>query len=113
MTTGILSAGDIAPTIRDVLRNQRNTSVLLGEVVDVDLDARRLTVATLDRRSDVGYDTLIVATGSGQSYFGRPEFARDAPGMKTIDDALELRGRIFAPSRWPSASPTQRSAGGG
>ena len=49
----------------------------------------------LDRRSEIAYDSLIVATGASQSYFGHPEFAHDAPGMKTIDDALELRGRIL------------------
>jgi NADH dehydrogenase len=95
VATGILSEGDIAPPIRDVLRRQRNASVLLGEVVGVDLGARRLAVDTLGRRSEIPYDSLIVATGASQSYFGHPEFARHAPGMKTIDDALELRGRIF------------------
>jgi NADH:ubiquinone reductase (H+-translocating) len=68
---------------------------VLGEVVDVDLDARRLAVQTLGRRSEIAYDSLIVAAGAGQSYFGHNEFAHHAPGMKTIDHALELRGRIF------------------
>ena len=84
VAAGILSEGDIAPPIRDILRKQFNTSVVLGEVVD-----------TVGRRSEIAYDSLIVATGASQSYFGHPEFAEDAPGMKTIDDALELRGRIF------------------
>ena len=95
LATGILSEGDIAPPIRDVLRHQQNTRVVLGEVVDIDVDARRVTVDTIGQRSQIEYDSLIVATGASQSYFGRPEFAHDAPGMKTIDDALELRGRIF------------------
>ena len=95
MATGILAEGDIAPPVRDVLRRQRNTSVMLGEVQAIDLDTRRLTVNTLGLRSAVGYDSLILATGADQSYFGHPEFARYAPGMKTIDHALELRGRIF------------------
>jgi NADH dehydrogenase len=95
LATGILSEGDIAPPIRDVLRHQRNTSVVFGEVVDVDLYARRLTVDTIGLRSEIPYDSLIVAAGASQSYFGHPEFERDAPGMKTIDHALELRGRIF------------------
>jgi NADH dehydrogenase len=95
MATGILSEGDIAPPIREILRRQRNTSVLLGEVQEVDLKARRLTVDTLGQRSEVPYDSLIVATGANQSYFGHPEYERHAPGMKTIDHALELRGRIF------------------
>jgi NADH dehydrogenase len=95
VATGVLSEGDIAPAIRDVLRNQRNARVLLGDVVDVDLEARELVLDTLGEQSLVGYDSLIVAAGAAQSYFGHDEFAVHAPGMKTIDDALELRGRIF------------------
>ena len=104
MATGILAEGDIAPPIRDILRRQANTSVVLGEVEGIDLDARCLAVNTLGLRSDIAYDSLILATGADQSYFGHPEFARDAPGMKTIDHALELRGRISALSRWPRLS---------
>jgi NADH:ubiquinone reductase (H+-translocating) len=95
VATGVLSEGDIAPPIRDVLRHQRNTRVVLGEVSGVDVDARELTIETLGEASTLAYDSLIVATGASQSYFGHDEYARDAPGMKTIDDALELRGRIF------------------
>jgi NADH dehydrogenase len=95
LATGILSEGDIAPPLRELLRDQRNASVLFGDVVAIDLQAQRLTVTTLDRASEVDYDSLIVATGASQSYFGRPEFADDAPGLKTIDDALEVRGRIL------------------
>jgi len=95
MATGILAEGDIAPPIRDILRRQRNATVMFGEVVGIDVEARSLEVNTLGRRSEVSYDSLIVATGAQQSYFGHPEFAQNAPGMKTIDDALELRGRIF------------------
>jgi len=94
LATGILSEGDIAPAIRDVLRHQHNASVVLGEVVDVEIDTRRVTVDTIGVRSEIPYDSLIIATGASQSYFGHPEFAREAPGMKTIDDALELRGRM-------------------
>jgi NADH:quinone reductase (non-electrogenic) len=95
LATGILSEGDIALPIRDVLRRQRNTRVVLGEVVDIDLHARRVTADTIGLRTEIEYDMLIVATGARQSYFGRPEFADDAPGMKTLDDALELRRRIL------------------
>ncbi len=95
VATGVLSEGDVAPPIRDVLRHQRNVRVVLGEVVDVDIDDRKLTIGTLGRETTLSYDSLIVATGASQSYFGHDEYARDAPGMKTIDDALELRGRIF------------------
>jgi NADH dehydrogenase len=94
VATGLLSEGDIAPPLREVLRNQRNTSVVLGEVVGIDLGSRRLTVQTLEQRSEIAYDSLIVATGASQSYFGHPEFSHHAPGMKTIDDALEFV-RIF------------------
>jgi len=95
MATGILAEGDIAPPIRDILRHQRNATVLLGDVQRIDLDLRRLTVETLGQPSEVPYDSLILATGADQSYFGHPEYARHAPGMKTIDNALELRARIF------------------
>jgi len=95
VATGVLSEGDIAPPIRDVLRHHRNTRVVLGEVVDVDVEARRLTIDTLGETTSLSYDSLIVATGASQSYFGHDQYARHAPGMKTIDDALELRGRIF------------------
>ena len=108
MATGILAEGDIAPPIRDILRRQRNASVLLGEVQAIDLHARRLTVDTLGLRSEVAYDSLILATGARQSYFGRPDFAWDAPGMKTIDDALELRGRIFGAFEMAEREPDPR-----
>jgi len=95
VATGVLSEGDIAPPIRDVLRHHRNTRVVLGNVVDIDVDGRELTLDTLGQDTQLSYDSLIVATGASQSYFGHDEYARDAPGMKSIDDALELRGRIF------------------
>jgi len=95
VATGVLSEGDIAPPIRDVLRHQRNARVVLGEVVDVDVEDRKLTIDTLGKATTLPYGSLIVATGASQSYFGHDEYARHAPGMKTIDDALELRGRIF------------------
>src|ERR1700722_4251250 len=84
VATGVLSEGDIAPPIRDVLRHQRNTRVVLGDVLDVDIDERQLTINTLGRESKLAYDSLIVATGASQSYFGHEEYARHAPGMKTI-----------------------------
>jgi NADH dehydrogenase len=95
LATGIVAEGDIAPPTRDILRRQRNASVMLGAVEAIDLDGRRLTVNTLGQHSEVPYDSVILAAGTQQSYFGHPEYARHAPGMKTIDDALELRGRIF------------------
>jgi len=95
VATGVLSEGDIAPPIRDVTRRFKNTRVILGDVQHIALREKEVWVDTLGQRSRIPYDSLIVAAGAGQSYFGHDEFAVHAPGMKTIDDALELRGRIF------------------
>jgi len=95
VATGILSQGEIAPPTREILRHQDNAQVLLGEVTEIDLEARTVTSELLGRRAVTSYDSLIVAAGAGQSYFGNDHFAEFAPGMKSIDDALELRGRIF------------------
>jgi NADH dehydrogenase len=95
VATGILSEGDIAATTRLVLRKQKNVRVLLGEVNAIDLDAKTVTSKLMDMQTVTPYDSLIVAAGAQQSYFGNDEFATFAPGMKTIDDALELRGRIL------------------
>jgi NADH dehydrogenase len=95
VATGILSEGEIAPATREILKRQKNVTVLLGEVTTIDVTARTVTSALLDRSTVTPYDELIVAAGAGQSYFGNDHFARYAPGMKSIDDALELRGRIF------------------
>jgi NADH dehydrogenase len=95
VATGILSEGEIAPATRDILRRQDNAQVLLGDVERISLADRTVTHTMLDRTTVTPYDSLIVAAGAGQSYFGNDQFAEFAPGMKTIDDALELRGRIF------------------
>jgi NADH:ubiquinone reductase (H+-translocating) len=95
VATGILSMGEIAPATREILRRQRNATVLLGEVTDIDLEARTVTSQAAPGPLVTPYDSLIVAAGAGQSYFGNDQFAEFAPGMKSIDDALELRGRIF------------------
>jgi NADH dehydrogenase len=95
VATGILSEGEIAPATREILRRHENTRVVLGEVTGIDLAARTVTSAILGRTTVHPYDELIVAAGAGQSYFGNDRFAEFAPGMKSIDDALELRGRIF------------------
>lgn len=95
VATGILSEGEIAPPTREVLASQDNAQVLLGEVTSVDLENRLITSHVLGRELVTPYDSLIVAAGAGQSYFGNDHFAEFAPGMKSIDDALELRGRIF------------------
>ncbi|MDV7351735.1 NAD(P)/FAD-dependent oxidoreductase [Rhodococcus sp. NPDC019627] len=95
VATGILSVGDIAPATRLVLRKQKNARVLLGDVESIDLETKTITSRFLDRTTITPYDSLIVAAGAGQSYFGNDHFSEFAPGMKTIDDALELRGRIL------------------
>ncbi len=95
VATGILSEGEIAPSTREVLARQKNARVLLGTVTTVDLEARTVTSQVLGREHVTPYDSLLVAAGAGQSYFGNDRFAQHAPGMKSIDDALELRGRIF------------------
>ena len=95
VATGILSEGEIAPSTREVLNRQENATVVLSEVTRIDLEARTVTAKLLDRHHYLSYDSLIVAAGAGQSYFGNDHFAEFAPGMKSIDDALELRGRIF------------------
>jgi NADH dehydrogenase len=95
VATGILSEGEIAPATREVLRRQPNARVILGEVTDIDLGARQVTSEVLGETTVTGYDSLIVAAGSSHSYFGNDAFAEFAPGMKSIADAMELRGRIF------------------
>ncbi|MBS9534489.1 NAD(P)/FAD-dependent oxidoreductase [Mycobacterium sp. M1] len=95
VATGILSEGEIAPTTRLVLAKQRNIRVLLGDVEDIDLAEQTVTSRLMNIHTVTRYDSLIVAAGAQQSYFGNDQFATYAPGMKTIDDALELRGRIL------------------
>ncbi len=95
VATGILSEGEIAPTTRLVLRKQKNVKVLLGEIEAIDLEAGTVTSKLMTMTTVLHFDSLIVAAGAQQSYFGNDHFATFAPGMKTIDDALELRGRIL------------------
>lgn len=109
VATGILSEGEIAPSTREILRRQRNTRVQLGEVTDIDLAGRTVTSTVLDQTSVTAYDSLVVAAGAGQSYFGNDHFARFAPGMKSIDDALELRGRIFGSFELAELDEAQRT----
>ena len=92
VATGALSPGEIAAPLRYVLNRQKNARVELGEVVDIDIDAREVL---LKDRSRVPYDTLIVATGATHHYFGHPEWAQYAPGLKTIEDATEIRTRVL------------------
>jgi NADH dehydrogenase len=95
VATGIISSGEIAPPTRIVLRNQKNVQVLLGEVTHIDLASKTIKSELLGHTYVTPYDSLIIAAGAGQSYFGNDHFAEWAPGMKSIDDALEVRGRIL------------------
>src|SRR5918911_625649 len=95
VATGILSPGEVAPATREILKRQSNTTVLLGDVHKIDVEARTVTSVAPEKTTVTHYDSLIIAAGAGQSYFWHDEFAEFAPGMKSIDDALELRGRIF------------------
>lgn len=92
VATGALSPGEIAQPLRSIFRRQRNTTVLLGEAIGLDAGRREVL---LSDGGPIGYDTLIVATGARHSYFGHDEWAPHAPGLKTIDDATEVRRRIL------------------
>jgi NADH dehydrogenase len=92
VATGGLSPGDIAAPLRFVLRKQANTCVLLAEAVDLDPDAARVILAD----GHIEYDSLIVSTGARNSYFGHDDWERAAPGLKTLEDATEIRSRVLA-----------------
>ena len=91
VATGSLSPGEVASPLRRVLHSQQNTRVLLGEAVDLDATNRRVLLAD----GEVEYDTLIVATGSTDSYFGHDDWQSSAPGLKTIEEATEIRSKIL------------------
>jgi NADH:ubiquinone reductase (H+-translocating) len=92
VATGALSPGEIASPIRSVLRSQANTTVLLAEGRDLDVDRR---VLKLDEGQEIPYDTLIVAAGSRTFYFGHDEWENTAPGLKTIEEATQIRHKIL------------------
>jgi NADH:ubiquinone reductase (H+-translocating) len=95
--TGTLSIGQISRSLREELARHRNVRTLLGEAIRLDTDARRITARRPDEsKFDLDYDYLVIAAGMRQSYFGNEEFAAWAPGMKTLDDALSIRRRVFA-----------------
>ena len=91
VATGWLSPANIASTLRATLRRQKNARVLLAEAVDIDAKERRVVLSD----GSVEYDTLIVATGSHHHYFGNASWEKIAPGLKTVEDATEIRRRIF------------------
>jgi NADH:ubiquinone reductase (H+-translocating) len=92
VATGGISPGEISSPLRFVLHKQKNTRTLLGEVVDIDVPAHEVILSDGSRYP---YDTLIVAAGSTDHYFGHPEWAAFAPGLKSIEDATEIRSRIL------------------
>ncbi|MDH5244093.1 MAG: NAD(P)/FAD-dependent oxidoreductase [Chloroflexota bacterium] len=92
VATGALSPGEIAEPLRSILRRQRNTTVILGEATGIDPEERMVLVSD---GGPIAYDTLIVATGAHHSYFGHEDWAPLAPGLKTLEDATEIRRRIL------------------
>src|SRR5580765_3712724 len=92
VATAALSPGDIASPIRWILRHQKNVRVLLAGARAIDADHRRVEMEGTDA---IHYDYLILATGSAHAYFGHPEWAARAPGLKTLDDALEMRRQVL------------------
>ena len=94
--TGILSEGEIAVPLRDLLEKHKNVDCVMAEVVDFDAEGHRVIAQRVGGgRLEYGYDDLIVAAGVQQSYFGHPEYAGWAPGMKTLEDALAIRRRVY------------------
>ena len=93
--TGILAGGQIAPALRDLFVDRANVRVVLAEVVAIDLAAQTVT-ALAGGRLTLAYDTLVVAAGARDTYFGHDEWERDAPGMKSLDDAFRIRTRILS-----------------
>lgn len=91
VATAALSAPDVATPIRRVLRRQRNATVLLASARRIDVEGRRVLL----EEGELAYDFLIVATGATHSYFGRDEWARHAPGLKSLEDAFEIRRRVL------------------
>ena len=91
VATASLSPGDIASPLRHILRRQRNVDVWLGEAVSIDPERRVVRL----RDGELSYDYLIVATGATHAYFGHDEWAHYAPGLKTVDDAVEIRRRFL------------------
>ena len=92
VATGSLAPGEIAQPLRSIFRKRKNITVLLGEAVGIDVDAGRIL---LSDGGPIDYDSLVVTTGARFSYFGHDEWASDAPGLKSVDDAIEMRRRIL------------------
>ncbi|MGB0001152.1 MAG: FAD-dependent oxidoreductase, partial [Candidatus Acidiferrales bacterium] len=91
VATGSLSPANISGPLRQVLKHNKNTTVLLGEAIDIDPATHQVILSD----GAIGYDTLVVATGSSHQYFGHDEWEKFAPGLKTIEDATDMRARIL------------------
>ncbi|MBI2743700.1 MAG: NAD(P)/FAD-dependent oxidoreductase [Chlamydiales bacterium] len=92
VATAALSPGDIATPIREILSKQENATVIMGEVVSIDKTLKQLTLANGDI---IGYDYLVIAPGARHSYFGNDQWEKNAPGLKTISDALKIREQVL------------------
>jgi NADH:ubiquinone reductase (H+-translocating) len=91
VATAALNPSDIATPIRRILRRQRNAEVILGEATAIDVPDKRVLL----RDGAVPYDFLVIATGATHAYFGHPEWEKDAPGLKTLEDAIDIRRRVL------------------
>lgn len=109
VATAGLSAPSIAAPIRHIFRKQKNVTVLMGEVTGIDVEQRRIQLESADQ---LGYDHLIVAAGATHSYFGNDAWATHAPGLKTLEDAFDIRQRILLAFEHAerAASETERRA---
>ena len=107
VATGSLSPGEIAAPLRGVLSKQKNTQVLLGEAADIDPDAKRVILRYV---ADFCYDSLIVATGSQTSYYGRDEWREWAPSLKSVEEATAIRHKILYAFEWAERSATEAEA---
>lgn len=96
VATGLMSSGEITGDIRQMFANQQNVRVVRGTVETIDVKGKTVTSVESGKEYTFGYDSLIVAAGAGQSYFGNDHFAEFAPGLKTLDHAFEIRARLIA-----------------
>ena len=113
VAAGILAEGLIAPALRRVVRKQENARTLLADVKDIDVSARVVSAVAPDRRRlTLPYDTLVVASGAADAYFGHEEWAEFAPGMKTLEDARHLRSHILSAFEMAelATDPAERAA---
>ncbi|MBV9887755.1 MAG: NAD(P)/FAD-dependent oxidoreductase [Acidobacteria bacterium] len=107
VATGSLSPAEIAAPLRGVLSRQKNTQVLLGEAVDIDPDAKRVI---LRDGAEFEYDSLIVATGSKTSYYGKDDWREWAPSLKTVEEATAIRHKILYAFEWAERAKSEAEA---